>query len=147
MARMFNSNKVRSFFQKKKQIFVDGCCEVTEPCCPNVVLGRYKVYFDDGTIPVEITDGLSFYKTLANGTKWVFYLETIGPVDVDIINILVTPSVLNTVVNTPGTAVYPPGLGFYPIIQSGVGFAGGNFTVTIVTDSGNFTFTANITMI
>jgi hypothetical protein len=147
MARMFNSNKVRSFFQKRKQILVDGCCEVTEPCCPNVVLGRYKVNFEDGTTPVGITDGLSFYKTLPNGTKWSFYLETIGPVDVDIINILVTPPVLNTVVNTPGTAVYPPGMGFYPIIQSGTGFAGGNFTVTIVTDSGNFTFTANIIMI
>lgn len=58
MARMFNLNKVRSFFQKKKQILVDACCD-TETCC-DAVVGTpcgFNIYFTDKlyTTRTEIT--------------------------------------------------------------------------------------------
>ena len=57
MARMFNNNKVRNFFQKKKQILVDGCCD-TETCC-GATTGTpcgFNIYFTDKNYTdVEIT--------------------------------------------------------------------------------------------
>lgn len=146
MGTIFGNKK--SIFKKSKALMTDGCCEVPEPCCgPGSGLrGGYKILFNYDTLPSpeEVFDGTGTNVVLANGTKWDFYLETTGPVNVQVISISVLPALLNTIVNVAGTAVYP---GLYPIIQSAVGFAGGSFTVTIVTDSGTFTFSANITMI
>lgn len=146
MGTIFSNKK--SIFKKIKALMTDGCCEVPEPCCGTGtgLRGGYRVLFNHDLLPSaqEVFDGTGVNVTLANGSKWSFYLETTGPVDVQIISISVSPSVINTIVNGAGTAVYP---GLYPIIQSAVNFAGGSFTVTIVTDSGTFTFSANITMI
>jgi hypothetical protein len=146
MGTIFDSKK--SIFKKSKTLMTDGCCEIAEPCCGigAGLKGGYKVYFNHGLLPSpqEIFDGTGVNATLANGIKWNFYLETTGPVDVQIISISSSPLLLNTLVGSAGNAVYP---GLYPIIQSEVGFTGGSFTVTIVTDSGTFTFSANITII
>jgi len=57
MARIFSNNKVRNFFQKKKQILVDGCCD-TETCCDSVIgtLCGFNIYGTLNTNPkAEIT--------------------------------------------------------------------------------------------
>lgn len=141
-------DKITSIFKKNKPLMTDGCCQVSEPCCGSGtgVKGKYKVYFNHGLLPspLEVTDGTGINATIGNGVKWNFYLETTGPVDVQVISISCSPLVLNTVLAGAGTAFYP---GLYPIINSAVGFAGGIFTVTVVTDGETFTFSANITII
>jgi hypothetical protein len=143
MGTIFDSKK--SIFKKSKALMTDGCCEVPEPCCGigAALKGGYKVYFDDGTIPVEMTDGLSFYKALPSGTKWSVYLETTGPVGVVTSSIYVTPTPpVYLSVGSPITTPYP---GSSAILSSSISLGPVNVTVTLTTDSGNITFSVNIT--
>jgi len=58
MSKLLNINKVRSFFQRKKQILVDGCCDTETACC-DVTIGVpcvFNIYGTLNTNPrVEIT--------------------------------------------------------------------------------------------
>jgi hypothetical protein len=140
---MFNLNKVRSFFQKKKQILVDGCCDTETTCCDSGArLRGYKVFYGDGGTPIEINDSSTLNATLNVGNKWGIYLETINN-DVGVISIVVTPTIAGLgIASTPFT-VYHPGNG--GIVNANWGTSGTRlFTVNVTTNSGNFSFTAQI---
>jgi hypothetical protein len=144
MARMFNLNKVRSFFQKRKQILVDGCCDTETTCCvPGTGLRKYKVYYDNGGLPIEINDASNFLTTIAINTKWSIYLETTSS-SVDVTSIIVTPSpILGLLVGlTPDTVAHP---GSKVIVEANWATTGTRtFSVLITTNSGNFSFYAEI---
>ena len=141
---MFNLNKVRSFFQKKKQILVDGCCDTETTCCvPGTGLRKYKVYYSDGGLPIQINDTSNFVITIAINTKWTIYLETTNS-SVDVTSIVVTPSpIAGLLVGlTPATVAYP---GSKVIVEANWATTGQRiFTVNITTNSGNFSFNADI---
>jgi hypothetical protein len=141
---MFNSNKVRSFFQKKKQILVDGCCDTETTCCvPGTVLRKYKVYYSDGGLPIEINDASNFVTTIAINTKWNIYLETTSS-SVGVTSIVVTPSpIAGLLVGlTPATVAYP---GTKVIVEANWATIGTRtFTVNVTTNSGNFSFYSEI---
>jgi hypothetical protein len=144
MARMFNSNKVRSFFQKKKQILVDGCCDTETTCCDSgAKLRGYRVFYIDGGLPIEINDASNFLTTIAINTKWSIYLETTSS-SVGVTSIVVTPSpIAGLLVGlTPETVTYP---GTKSIVEANWATTGTRtFTVNVTTNSGNFSFYAEI---
>jgi hypothetical protein len=141
---MFNLNKVRSFFQKRKQILVDGCCDTETTCCvPGIGLRGYKVYYSDGGLPIEINDASNFAINIPINTKWTIYLETISS-SVGVTSIVVTPSpIAGLLVGlTPATVAYP---GTKVIVEANWATIGQRiFTVNVTTNSGNFSFNADI---
>jgi hypothetical protein len=140
---MFNLNKVRSFFQKRKQILVDGCCDTETTCCdPGARLRGYRVFYSDGGTPIEINDSSTLNTVLNVGDKWNIYLETINN-DVDVTSIVVTPIIAGlNIASTPYTVSHP---GTGPIVDANWGTSGTRtFTVNVTTNSGNFSFTAQI---
>ena len=89
MARMFNSNKVRSFFQKKKQILVDGCCDTETACCVVPQSCGFKVFYTVDNDPrTEISNFGSnpdFIGAITNGlfTTILFEVQsTLGTLDI-----------------------------------------------------------------
>jgi len=143
MSKLLNINKVRSFFQRRKQILVDGCCDTETTCCdPRTGLRGYKVFYEDGGTPIEINDSSTLNATLNVGDKWSIYLETINN-DVDVTLIVVTPTIAGlSITSTPFTVLHP---GTGAIVNANWGTTGTRlFSVNVFTNSGNFSFTAQI---
>lgn len=139
-------DKKTSIFKKNKPLMTDGCCEVAEPCCGTGTGARgYKVFYSDG-IAQEINDGSTFVEKIAPNTKWGFSLETIpGNGSITVTSIVVTPAVIGLNVASTPFSVPDPGSGAICTANwstSGVRI----FSVSITTDSGNFSFNVEITV-
>jgi len=94
MARIFNSNKTRSFFSKKKETYTYTCCDTSTSCCDTGLnLLKYKIFYLNTDAPPasEITTPTAAYN-LKTGEKWNLYLEVaLTDPSVDITSIIVTP--------------------------------------------------------
>jgi hypothetical protein len=144
MGTIFDNKK--SIFKKSKALMTDGCCEVAESCCGvGAGLRGYKIFFI-GDVTQEINNGSTFVEKIAPNDKWKFILETIpgnGPVTVT--SIVITPAIIGLSINSTPFSVSDPGSG--TICEANWSTSGVRiFSVSITTDSGNFSFNAQITV-
>jgi hypothetical protein len=141
MGTIFDSKK--SIFKKSKALMTDGCCEVPEPCCGvSTGLRGYKVFYGDGNpTPIEINNASTFLTTINTGTKWGIYLDDITG-SVTVTAITVTPAIAD--LNIAITPLIVPSLG-NTILSANWATTGTRiFSVSVTTDSGNFSFNAQI---
>jgi hypothetical protein len=139
MGTIFDSKK--SIFKKSKALMTDGCCEVSEPCCDASALLKYKVYYESGT-QTQINNAGTLVKTIAPSTKWSVRLETAGS-NVTVTSIVVTPTIAGLSINTTPFTITDPASG--SIIDANWATTGTRiFTVSIITNVGNFSFNAEI---
>lgn len=143
MGTIFDNKK--SIFKKSKPLMTDGCCEVAEPCC-TPALRRFRVWYTSGSTDIEITNNSTFSISIPNSTKWNIYIETIpgkGSVNVTTITVPSVPSGL-TVYPTPIAVADPGSQTLCDANWASDGVR--TFTMSLITDGGNFTFNAQITV-
>ena len=142
MGTIFDNKK--SIFKKSKALMTDGCCQEPEPCC-NVGTGlrNYKVFYTENgnPTPIEINNASTFLLTINTGTKWAIVLDDItGSVTVTAITVTPTIAGLN-IATTPFT--FPPNGN--TLLDANWATTGTRiFSVSVTTNSGNFSFNAQI---
>lgn len=108
MGFIFNTNKIKSFFKKSKQLLVDGCCETSECCtdfgCNYII--EYATFFlgvagQWTTVdPSGVIDG-SLFGNVRNADLRI--RVTAVNADVEISNISILGNVLDWTFTTPIT--------------------------------------------
>lgn len=140
MGTIFDSKT--NIFKKNKPLMTDGCCDEALPCCESGTGARgYKVFYVDSGTPQEINDGSTFLETVSIGTKWAIYLDDMNG-SVTVTSVVVTPTIADLNITT--TPIIFPTFGNTIISANWVTTGTRTFSVSVTTDSGNFSFNAEI---